>query len=305
MKKTLRNIIIIVIAVAAILNVSSMMTGFEVHAFGDLYASKNATIWDSTAYTKNASLTQTAKLPKASAAKTTYKDIKKKTTATSAKKAKAMVKKAKKAAPVWEKTSYQWTNGKFQRITVYKTTTVKASIKNKKAKVTKIQRRMIVTETYKHFKKEYRVSDLAPLTDNRVARAYEKKGWKLYVNTNMKGATDGLHFGDDEFLTGLTTATTRNGKSIKQIDVRVPEVAYHELGHFVAIETGRSDLTAEFKTIMKKEYNKNGNPVKPHAGLNAEEYFADAFAAYCESPSALKAKAPGTYAYIVKQINAL
>ena len=158
MKKTLRTAMIIVIAAAALLNISFVLNTSEVHAFGDLYATKSTTVWDSTKNTKNASLNQSAKLPKATSSKTTYNTVSKKSATMSVKAAKSVVNKAKKAAPVWKKTSYQWTNGKFQRITIYQDTIEKAAKSGKKMKVTKTLREKVVTETYKHFKKEYAVS---------------------------------------------------------------------------------------------------------------------------------------------------
>lgn len=304
-RKSLRTLAIIITA----LLITSLLPFFddssEAHAIGDLYGTGSYVCWESTGNTRNISYNQIAEFPKASSQKTSYKNISVKKSKTSAKSARSQIKKAKKAYPVWEKTSYRWTKGSYKRVTTYKQTVVKAVIKGKKATVTRTVRRMTITETYKHFKREYPVSLLAPLIDPRVADAFEARGWRLYLNTSMKDAAENTPYKGDDFLTGLTTCDTINGTFVKRVDVRVPEVAYHELGHFLAVETDRSDLTGEFKVIVKKEYYNKGNPVKPHAGLNAEEYFADAFAAYCENPSTLKKKAPGTWSYIRKQIDAL
>lgn len=300
MKKYIRNFSLIMMILVCMVSILPLMDSdsSNVYAIGNTYSTKSATCWESSNLTVNISAgLEKQTLVKPASTAVSYKTLSKKTLkSTVSRKGSAST----KTSTAWVSTSYQWTSSAYKRIRTYRETTVKTTFSGKKKSVTTTVRRKTVAETYKHFNTAININAAAPLADQRVRSSFVKSGWKLYYNSSMSGIS-----GNDNYMTGLTRDTTINGKTVKQIDVRVPEVTYHELGHYLALATGRSDITSEFKSIMKSEYGRNGNPVKPQGSITAEEYFADAFAAYCENASVLKAKAPKTCAYIAKQINKL
>ena len=119
------------------------------------------------------------------------------------------------------------------------------------------------------------------------------KDVKTYYNSSFSGTMTGLF----DPMAGKIYISS-NVSHINKSTV-------HEFGHALDLLVGKSNyisLSKEWNDIYIAESNTaSGSYYKS----NAQEYFADAFDRYIESPSTLKSSAPKTYAYIHSAINSL
>lgn len=79
----------------------------------------------------------------------------------------------------------------------------------------------------------------------------------------------------------------------------------HEMGHFVSEINNAAGTSKEFTSIYKSEKKKYRGSMKTYITRNSEEYFAQSFAEYTVSPSALKKSRPKTYKYIKASVEAI
>ena len=79
----------------------------------------------------------------------------------------------------------------------------------------------------------------------------------------------------------------------------------HEMGHFVSEINNAAGTSKEFTSIYKSEKKKYRGSLKSYITRTSEEYFAQSFAEYTVSPSALKKSRPKTYKYIKASVEAI
>lgn len=114
----------------------------------------------------------------------------------------------------------------------------------------------------------------------KVLSSFEDEGYKYEINTGCK-------------YVGLFSSSNR------KLTLRYQSnVIYHELGHYVAYTTGKTDSTSEFEKIYKAEKSKYTGSNKSYVVQNVHEYFAESYKDYILRKSTLKAQRPQTYAYI-------
>lgn len=130
------------------------------------------------------------------------------------------------------------------------------------------------------------VTQIAPAADKRVLNAFQKLGFQVVIQSDVP-------------YSGLCDAKTRT-ITLKQADA---DVAYHELGHFLAFVAGNIDTSAAFQQIFQNEKSKYTAYDKGYALQNSAEYFAQSFRDYTENPAALKASRPQTYAAIQQALS--
>lgn len=75
----------------------------------------------------------------------------------------------------------------------------------------------------------------------------------------------------------------------------------HEMGHFLDVLKNNPSKSQEFTSIFNREKEAYDGPNSYYITKNPQEYFAQAYRNYLESPGNLKAKRPLTYDYISKQ----
>ena len=130
------------------------------------------------------------------------------------------------------------------------------------------------------------VTQIAPAADKRVLNAFQKLGFQVVIQSDVP-------------YSGLCDAKTRT-ITLKQADA---DVAYHELGHFLAFIAGNVDRSSAFQQIFQNEKSKYTAYDKGYALQNSAEYFAQSFRDYTENPAALKASRPQTYAAIQQALS--
>ena len=81
----------------------------------------------------------------------------------------------------------------------------------------------------------------------------------------------------------------------------------HEMGHFVDYVCGYLSDTEEYKGIWGSEVEafKSFHYTADENTSTANEYFAESFQVYIESPNELQEKCPQSYGYIVNTLNHL
>lgn len=130
------------------------------------------------------------------------------------------------------------------------------------------------------------VTQIAPAADKRVLNAFQKLGFQVVIQSNVPYS--GLFAADKATIT------------LKQADA---DVAYHELGHFLAFIAGNVDRSSAFQQIFQNEKSKYTAYDKGYVLQNSEEYFAQSFRDYTKNPAALKASRPQTYAAIQQALS--
>ena len=130
------------------------------------------------------------------------------------------------------------------------------------------------------------VTQIAPAADKRVLNAFQKLGFQVVIQSGVP-------------YSGLCDAKTRT-ITLKQADA---DVAYHELGHFLAFIAGNVDRSSAFQQIFQNEKSKYTAYDKGYALQNSAEYFAQSFRDYTKNPAALKASRPQTYAAIQQALS--
>ena len=161
------------------------------------------------------------------------------------------------------------------QVTTVKTTVTKTTVTNTAAPVT-----TPVTDG------TVAVTQIAPAADKRVLNAFQKLGFQVVIQSDVP-------------YSGLCDAKTRT-ITLKQADA---DVAYHELGHFLAFIAGNVDRSSAFQQIFQNEKSKYTAYDKGYVLQNSEEYFAQSFRDYTKNPAALKASRPQTYAAIQQALS--
>ena len=161
------------------------------------------------------------------------------------------------------------------QVTTVKTTVTKTTVTNTAAPVT-----TPVTDG------TVAVTQIAPAADKRVLNAFQKLGFQVVIQSNVP-------------YSGLCDAKTRT-ITLKQADA---DVAYHELGHFLAFIAGNVDRSSAFQQIFQNEKSKYTAYDKGYVLQNSAEYFAQSFWDYTKNPAALKASRPQTYAAIQQALS--
>lgn len=161
------------------------------------------------------------------------------------------------------------------QVTTVKTTVTKTTVTNTAAPVTTPVTNGTVA-----------VTQIAPAADKRVLNAFQKLGFQVVIQSNVPYS--GLFAADKATIT------------LKQADA---DVAYHELGHFLAFIAGNVDRSSAFQQIFQNEKSKYTAYDKGYVLQNSEEYFAQSFRDYTKNPAALKASRPQTYAAIQQALS--
>ena len=125
-----------------------------------------------------------------------------------------------------------------------------------------------------------------PKADACVLNAFEKMGFSVLFNrfVNYSGC----------FSAADQTITLRDYGS---------DVAYHELGHFVAFAAINADRTSEFQSVYQAEKSKYTKYNKTYVCSSASDYFAESYKDYILEKSKLKSERPRTYAAIQEAVN--
>lgn len=223
----------------------------------------------------------TKKIPLKSASSRTYTQKGKTTT----KKKTTKTKSAKKTVTTTTVTVTSITN-KYKKgskiktqVTTVKTTITKTTVTNTAAPTTTRPITPVTNGTVA-------VTQIAPAADKRVLNAFQKLGFQMVIQSGVP-------------YSGLCDAQTRT-ITLKQADA---DVAYHELGHFLAFIAGNVDRSSAFQQIFQNEKSKYTAYDKGYALQNSAEYFAQSFRDYTENPAALKASRPQTYAAIQQALS--
>lgn len=165
------------------------------------------------------------------------------------------------------------------QVTTVKTTVTKTTVTNTAAPTTTRPITPVTNGTVA-------VTQIAPAADKRVLNAFQKLGFQVVIQSDVP-------------YSGLCDAKTRT-ITLKQADA---DVAYHELGHFLAFIAGNVDRSSAFQQIFQNEKSKYTAYDKGYALQNSAEYFAQSFRDYTENPAALKASRPQTYAAIQQALS--
>lgn len=165
------------------------------------------------------------------------------------------------------------------QVTTVKTTVTKTTVTNTAAPTTTRPITPVTNGTVA-------VTQIAPAADKRVLNAFQKLGFQVVIQSDVP-------------YSGLCDAKTRT-ITLKQADA---DVAYHELGHFLAFIAGNVDRSSAFQQIFQNEKSKYTAYDKGYALQNSAEYFAQSFRDYTKNPAALKASRPQTYAAIQQALS--
>lgn len=165
------------------------------------------------------------------------------------------------------------------QVTTVKTTVTKTTVTNTAAPTTTRPITPVTNGTVA-------VTQIAPAADKRVLNAFQKLGFQVVIQSNVPYS--GLFAADKATIT------------LKQADA---DVAYHELGHFLAFIAGNVDRSSAFQQIFQNEKSKYTAYDKGYVLQNSEEYFAQSFRDYTKNPAALKASRPQTYAAIQQALS--
>lgn len=223
----------------------------------------------------------TKKIPLKSASSRTYTQKGKTTT----KKKTTKTKSAKKTVTTTTVTVTSITNNYKKgskiktQVTTVKTTITKTTVTNTAAPTTTRPITPVTNGTVA-------VTQIAPAADKRVLNAFQKLGFQVVIQSDVP-------------YSGLCDAKTRT-ITLKQADA---DVAYHELGHFLAFIAGNVDRSSAFQQIFQNEKSKYTAYDKGYALQNSAEYFAQSFRDYTKNPAALKASRPQTYAAIQQALS--
>lgn len=157
------------------------------------------------------------------------------------------------------------------------------------APVMPVQAKTVTATTKSTVVKKYvKVNKVAPKANKKVRDAFNKLGFKIYINSTVKNYT-GYFNARDRKITLIASDNT----------------VYHELGHFLAFVVGNADQTAAFKKIYNAEKSKVTAFNKAYVTQNASEYFAESFKDYTLNNSKLKSTRPKTYAAIKSALSKL
>lgn len=146
-------------------------------------------------------------------------------------------------------------------------------------------------------KLKHDIKKAAPKAEQKILDIFNATGFKLKYR-NIGNWTYGLTsiYDYDKSITlstELLDTSKRIWKGSEQITLE--NVTYHELGHFVAWITDRSDLTNKMQQLKKEEDKRHTE--------NAAEYFADSYMRWVLNRNQLKKEQPRTYQYIKEQID--
>ena len=131
-------------------------------------------------------------------------------------------------------------------------------------------------------KSKYDIKKAAPKAEQKILDIFNATGFKLKYR-NIGNWTYGLTSTYDydksiTLSTELFDTSKRIWKGSEQITLE--NVTYHELGHFVAWITDRSDLTNKMQQLKKEEDKRHTE--------NATEYFADSYMRWVLNRNQLK-----------------
>lgn len=134
-------------------------------------------------------------------------------------------------------------------------------------------------------KYEASVTAVAGKMDSRVLSAYQKLGFKVYVDSSVN-------------YSGYFDARSRS-ITMRQLDDSV----YHELGHFLAFIAGNVDKTSSFQSVYAAEKENVTSFNKAYVTQNSSEYFAESVKDFILNNSSLKSTRPQTYAAVESALN--
>lgn len=139
-----------------------------------------------------------------------------------------------------------------------------------------------------------------------VARSkFESFGGVLSITNENLGAK---FFNDSSMH--IVAVTNYKGSSKEcsiNIGTRDSTAVLHEMGHFIDYVSGYLSDTEEYKSIWGSEVEafKSFHYTADENTNTANEYFAESFQVYIESPNELQEKCPQSYNYIVNTLNHL
>ncbi|MCR5666844.1 MAG: hypothetical protein K6G01_08440 [Eubacterium sp.] len=207
-----------------------------------------------------------------------------KKTTTSTKKLSKKSKKSKtnkKTTVKWKKVTSSTRTSKVCKKTI--TTTVKKTVYkkgSKKAKVKTTVTKTLETTTTVTENGEYNIATYAKKADSELISKFKSSGYTYVIDSTLS-------------TTGVFSPTRKLISLAYHSDV-----VYHELGHYLAYVTGKSDKSTDFAAIYEEEKDDYAGTNKSYVTSTAAEYFAQSYRLYCTDASTLKKTCPKTYAFI-------
>lgn len=134
-------------------------------------------------------------------------------------------------------------------------------------------------------KHEVNVAAVAGQMDSRVLSAFQRLGFKVYVDPSVN-------------YSGYFDARSRS-ITLKETS----DAAYHELGHFLAFIAGNVDKSNSFQSVYNAEKGNVTSFNKAYITQNASEYFAESVKDFILNNASLKSSRPQTYAAVQTALN--
>lgn len=131
---------------------------------------------------------------------------------------------------------------------------------------------------------EISAAEAAPMMDSRVISAFEKLGFKVYVDSSVGYAG---HF---DARTRMITLQAKD------------DTIYHELGHFLAFIAGNADNSAGFQSVYAAEKDSYTGVNKAYSTQSSSEYFAESTKDYTLAKASLSSSRPETCTAIEQAI---
>ncbi|SDB21431.1 hypothetical protein SAMN02910417_01602 [Eubacterium oxidoreducens] len=214
--------------------------------------------------------------------KTTETLSKKTSTKTKTLSSKSKKSKTKKKTQVkWKKVTSTSRTAKICKKTT--TTTVKETIYkkgSKKAKVKTTVTTVLETTTTVTENGEYDIAAYAKKADSKLISLFKSNGYKFIIDSSLS-------------KTGVFSPSKKSISLAYHSDV-----IYHELGHYLAYVTGKSDKSTEFAAIYEEEKEDYAGSNAAYVTSTAAEYFAQSYRIYCTDSAKLKNSCPKTYEFI-------
>lgn len=139
-----------------------------------------------------------------------------------------------------------------------------------------------------------------------IARSkFESFGGVLSITNENLGAK--FYNDSSKHIVAVTNYKGSSKECSINIGTRDSTAVLHEMGHFIDYVSGYLSDTEEYKSIWGSEVEafKSFHYTADENTNTANEYFAESFQVYVESPSELQKNCPQSYDYIVNTLNHL
>lgn len=134
---------------------------------------------------------------------------------------------------------------------------------------------------------------------------FESFGGVLSITNENLGAK--FYNDSNKHIVAVTNYKGSSKECSINIGTRDSTAVLHEMGHFIDYVSGYLSDTEEYKSIWGSEVEafKSFHYTADDNTNTANEYFAESFQVYVESPNELQEKCPQSYDYIVKTLSHL